>query len=371
MIRIMHILTDSNLGGAGHQLLALVEKRNSANPGRFDISVVLPTGARLKPALENKGIACIELPYLAESSFSFRAIWTLLKTMKKYEPDIVHTHAALSGRIAARFYGKCKIVHTRHSVFEPPLWQTKFPIRNILGCLNNRLSDVIIAVSPAAKDNLLTLGTSAKKIRVIFNGAPPAKTFLQEEIAALREKYGILKDIFVLAQIARLTEVKGQDYVLDAAKGLKNAIILMAGDGDSRNHLERRIKKEGINNVRLLGWIDAVEEITAIMDIQISASFGTEATSMALIQGMGVGKPAVVTDYGGNPYVIADGENGLVVPIHNAQALKDAIIKLQNDPVLYAKMSINARKIYAAQFTVEDMVSKTEKLYEDLCHGKN
>ena len=371
MIRVMYILTDSNIGGAGHQLLALVDKQNSANPNRFDICVALPTGARLKPAFESKGIACIELPHLAESSFSFRAVWMLLKEMKKHKPDIVHTHAALSGRIAARLYGKCKIVHTRHSVFEPPAWQTKFPMRHIFGCLNNKLSDIIIAVSPAAKDNLLALGTSAKKIRVIFNGTPPAKEFLCEEIAALRKKYDIPEDTFVLAQIARLTEVKGQDYVLDAAKGLKNAIVLMAGDGDSRSHLERRIKREAIDNVRLLGFIDAVEEITAVMDAQISASFGTEATSMALVQGMSIGKPAVVTDYGGNPYVIADGENGLVIPTHDAQALQHAIIELQNDPVLYAKMSNNARKIYASQFTVEDMVSETEKIYEDLCHGKN
>ena len=347
-------------------MLALLDKQTGINRGQFELSVALPINAKIKPALVDQGINCIELPFLAESSFSRKAVQVLLNEMKNLQPDIVHTHAALSGRIAAWRYGKCKIVHTRHSVFEPARWKTRFPFRQVFGMINNRLSHKIIAVSPAAKDNLTAIGTAEEKFAIIYNGMPPAKEFGTTELTVLREKYNIPKDAFVLAQIARLTHVKGQDDVLDAVKDLPNTLVLMAGDGENRPHLEARIQNEGITNVRLLGFVTEVEELLAVMDAQLSASFGTEATSLALIQGMSVGKPAIATNYGGNPYVISHKENGLLVPTRNPQALKNAICLLQNDTELYVKTSAGARKIYQLRFTVEEMVSKTEQLYKEL-----
>jgi len=362
-IRVMHVLTDSNIGGAGHHLLALLDKENGVCRNTFHLTVALPQNAKLAPLFKEQGITCIELPHLAERSYSKAAVRTLHNEMMKFQPHIVHTHAALSGRLAARRYKKCKIVHTRHSVFEPPGWQKRFPARNFFGLLNNRLSDAIIAVSPAAKDNLLALGTQESKIHTIFNGMPPAKEYSPAERFELRKKYNIPQDAFTLVQIARLTEVKGHDYVLDAAKNLPNVLILLAGEGERRTHLETRIKNENINNVRLLGFITEVEEIFAIMDAQLSASFGTEATSLALIHGMSVGKPAIVTNYGGNPYVISDEENGLLIPTNNSNALVDAVNKLQKNTDLYAYMSAKSREVYVARFTLTEMVRKTKMLY--------
>ncbi|MCL2286854.1 MAG: glycosyltransferase [Firmicutes bacterium] len=365
-IKILHVLTDSNVGGAGHQLLALLDKHTGVNRQKFEPIIALPQNAKLTPIFQSHDITCIELPHLAESSFSLKAVGVLLKEIKKLQPHIIHTHASLSGRLAARRYKKCKIVYTRHSVFEPATWQKIFPMRNIFGWINNYFSDAIIAVSPAAKDNLLALGTSAKNIHVIFNGTAPAKEYSDEEREQLRAKFSIPQDAFILAQIARLTEVKGQDDVLDAAKNLPDAFVLIAGDGERRTHLEARIKNEGITNVRLLGFVTEVDELLAVMDVQLSASFGTEATSMALIQGMSVGKPAIVTDYGGNPYVISNGENGIIIPIRNPSALTEAVNKLQTDHAFYAAISAKARQIYTKRFTVQEMVTKTEQLYTDL-----
>jgi len=362
-VRVLHVLTDSNIGGAGHHLLALLDKKNGICRNTFHLAVALPHGAKLTPLFENQDINCIELPHLAERSYSKAAVGALHNEMITFQPHIVHTHAALSGRLAARRYKKCKIVHTRHSVFEPPSWQKRFPARNFFGLLNNRLSDAIIAVSPAAKDNLLALGTQENKIHTIFNGMPPAKEYSPAERLELRRKYNISQDAFTLVQIARLTEVKGHDYVLDAAKNLPNALILLAGEGERRTHLEARIKNEGINNVRLLGFITEVEEIFAIMDVQLSASFGTEATSLALIHGMSVGKPAIVTNYGGNPYVISHEENGLLIPTRSSNALMEAVNKLQGNNSLYNHMSAKSREVYVARFTLEEMVRKTEQLY--------
>ena len=357
--RALHIITDSNIGGAGHHLLALLKNRENAK-------VVLPIGALLIPSLKKLAIPYVELPHLAEKSFSWKAIRVLLKEMRNFKPEIVHTHAALSGRVAARLYRRCKVVHTRHSVFEPKVWQTRFPMRQLFGALNNALSDAIIAVSPAARDNLLALGVRNRKIHVIFNGMPKVESFPDDVIIKLKKKYNVPPNDFVVVQIARLTEVKGHKDVLDALKNAEDITVLMAGEGELRPLLERRIETENIQNIKLLGFIDEVEEILNIADVQISASFGTEATSLALIQGMSIGLPSVVTDFGGNPYVVEHMENGLVVPTLTPSAIYAAVEKIQSDDDLRASMKVFAMKNYESAFTMEKMVTNTENLYNSI-----
>jgi len=365
MIKVLHISSDSNLGGAGHQLLALID---AIDTNLFHMEVVLPVGARLSESLVKRGVKFTEVPHIAERSFSLAGVRELSKAIKACKPNIVHTHGSLSGRIAAKLFSRCKVVQTRHSVFTQASWRKRFPMRFCSGLINNFFSDLSIAVSPAAKDNLLEMGTRESKIRVVYNGIEPTKA--RGLRAEGRKEYDVPPDTFVLAMLTRLAEVKGHDDVLDAAKYLpKDIVILVAGDGPRQKHLEERISNEGITNVRLLGWIDSPEEIIFIANAGLNASFGTEATSLALLQGMSYGLPAVVTDFGGNPYVILDGVNGLVTPTRNPKALADAIIRLQADPELYQQLSTGARQVYMDKFTAKKMASDTEDVYKELMKG--
>jgi len=236
----------------------------------------------------------------------------------------------------------------------------------VSGLVNNLFSNRIIAVSPAAKDNLIDLGTSAKKIRTVFNGRPPAQTFTPEETTALKQKYNIPEGVFVLCIMARLAEIKGHDYILDAAKDVPDALILVAGKGERQAHLEERIANEGITNVKLLGFIEEEDEIIAVSDAQLNASFGTEASSMALILGMSAGQPAIVSDYGGNPYLIQGGVNGIVFESRNADALARAIWRLKTGPDLYKQLSDGATRAYYQKFTDKIMASDTEAVYNEI-----
>ena len=78
---------------------------------------------------------------------------------------------------------------------------------------------------------------------------------------------------------------------------------------------------------------------------------------------MSIGVPAVVSDFGGNPGVIKNGENGFVVEKQNSIALKDGIGKLLADKGLYDKMSQRSKEIFKETFTSEIMTKNTEDLY--------
>ena len=365
MIRIMHVISDANIGGAGYQLISLLE---GMDRDFFDTKVVLPQNSMLIKKISDIGVCYEEMPYLAAKSFSVKACCLLYKKIKSYRPHLVHAHAALSARIAAKIYGKCNIVHTRHSVY--PLTKKQKALKRLIGLAEDLLGGRIIAVSPAAMDNLTQMGVNKEKIEVIFNGVKQVRSCSDEERLIIKNKYKLPSDVFIVAKIARLTGVKGHDYVLDAAKET-DAVFLLAGDGDRLRHLEARVNEENITNVQLLGHVGDISEIINIMDVQVMASFGTEATSLSLLEGMSLGKPAIVTDYGGNPYVIEDGKNGLVVPAKSAVGLRNGISKLMNDRDFYDSCCKGAKEIYENKFTANKMVSKTMELYKKLLGGYN
>ena len=366
MINALHIISDSNIGGAGHHLLDL-----PGGGGMFNMEVALPKGSALVDQLTERGIVCAEIPHLAERSFSIRSVFALIKLIREKKPLIVHTHAAFSGRVAGRICGK-KVVYTRHTFIENMGGREakrKLP-RSAARWLNNYFCDAAIAVSPAARGNLLQSGIDEKKIRIIFNGSRPVKAYSDNQRAALRKRYGIAEDAFVLALIGRLADIKGHDYVLDAVKGLNGLTVIFAGEGPERARLEKRIAEEHFPHVKLLGFIEQIDEILNIMDAQVNASFGAEATSLALLQGMSLGKPAVVTDSGGNPHVIEDGLNGLVVPQKDSAALREAVLRLMNDKTLNARLREGALRRYHEKFTADEMAMKTQALYKELVNDE-
>jgi glycosyltransferase involved in cell wall biosynthesis len=346
-------------------LLALIEWANTTEH-RGEIEVVLPKNSLLTPEIQQLSVKVTETEHL-ETSFNRRAINTLLSIIKAKQPDIVHTHAALSGRIAAKLYGKCRIVYTRHCVYDVSPNKKRLPS----WIINNILADKIIAVSPAVEDNLKALGCPAYKIHMIHNGVQRVPVFQLNERTLIRQKYNLKPEHFIVSIMARLVKEKNHDTLLSAAKIIsdqdKSVKFLIAGEGPLETYLKARAQNEDIENVFFLGFVKDTAVIENITDLQVNASIGTEAASLALLEGLSLGVPAVVSDFGGNPYVIEDGVNGLVFPRMSSQALAQSILRIRKDPELYNAMSFQALETYETRFTVESMSKQVFKLYSDLC----
>ena len=104
----------------------------------------------------------------------------------------------------------------------------------------------------------------------------------------------------------------------------------------------------------------------SILDIQANASYGTEATSLALLEGMSIGLPAVVSNYGGNPGVIIHGENGYLFESQNSQDLLNYLKKIMDDTKTYQYMQKRAKEIFQQKFTAKMYARNIEKVYEGL-----
>jgi glycosyltransferase involved in cell wall biosynthesis len=370
--KIIEVSSDTNIGGAGKCLLALLENFDYSS---FEVKVVLPKNSLLKPHIDKLNIPVIEVDGIADKSLDAGAIGELKRIFKAEKPDLVHTHASMSARIAARQAG-AKVIYTRHSVFKPSKKISHGPGKLINGMINNYLADGIIAVAEAAKDNLTDTGVSAKKIRVILNGVDALKETSESQKSQLRERFGVKSGEKVVSIVARLEDIKGHEYFIEAAdelikKGIK-ARFFIAGTGSYENVLKEKVKAMNLtDNVIFTGFITDVDKLMAITDVQANASYGTEATSLALLEGMSIGIPAVVSDFGGNPGVIKTGRNGIVVPKQNSHALAEGLEKLLTDDELYKKMSAGAREIFNSAFTSKAMTENTENYYKEIIGGEN
>lgn len=370
MFKIIEVSSDTNIGGAGKCLLILLKELDRT---KFDVSLILPKNSLLAPLVRELGVRIIEVDGIADKSLDFSAVKKLKKIFREEKPDLVHTHASMSARIAAKMAG-AKVVYTRHSVFPPAKRISRGIGKKINGFVNNYFSNRIIAVAEAAKENLTATGVSGKKIDVVLNGVYPLAP--AENKAEIRKRFGVSEDERVVSIIARLEDIKGHDYFIEAAdlllqKGYK-AKFIIAGTGSYEEHLKQKVKALGQEkNIIFTGFITDVDKLMNITDIQANASFGTEATSLSLLEGMSLGIPAIVSDFGGNPGVIKPGVNGFIVPKQNSRMLAEGIGRLLKDPELYKKLSEGSKKVFAEVFTAQAMTRNTEDVYMKVIGGKN
>ena len=371
MIRVLNIISDSNIGGAGRVLLNYLQY---ADRTRFETHIAVPRGSLLAEPLRALGGIVHEVDGIAERSYHRDDVRSLESLIDEVQPDIVHTHGALSGRIAGKRRGKI-VIYTRHSAFPVPAKLKYPPGRWINRFLNEHYADHIIAVSPAAAENLTEAGVSPKKITVMMNGVAPVERSDAAACAALREKLGLSEEDFTMGILARLEPYKGHMHILEAMEMLRRegrrCKLLIAGSGGYEEELRKAVKEKGLtDDVRFLGFVSDVAPFLSILDVQLNASYGTETSSLSILEGMSMGLPAIVSSYGGNPWLIDDGEDGIIFENRNSSALKAAIAKLMDEPETLRSMQKRATEIFRERFTGEIFAGNVERVYLNTLEGK-
>ena len=372
MIKVLNIISDTNIGGAGRVLLNYMSR---ADREHFDVSVAMPRGSLLKAPLEELGTTVYEVDGLADRSYHKDDVKELIKLIGKVKPHIVHTHGALSGRIAGRRCGRV-VIYTRHSAFPVPAKLKYPPGRWVNKWINEHYSDHIIAVSPAAAENLTDAGISSKYITVMMNGVTPVARKSEAECATLREQWGIREGEFVLGILARIEPYKGHMHILEAMKSLtdqgRNLRLLVAGIGDFEDELKAKTRELGLEDrVVYLGFQTDVAAVLSVLDLQLIASYGTETSSLSILEGLSMGLPAVVSTYGGNPWLIDDGEDGLLFENRDSADLAACIARLMDEPDTLKRMRQRAVEIFSQRFTAEIFAQNIENVYYKAMEGKD
>jgi glycosyltransferase involved in cell wall biosynthesis len=165
-----------------------------------------------------------------------------------------------------------------------------------------------------------------------------------------------------LAAVGRLIDVKGFDILLEAfvqaRRELPTLTLELAGAGP----LDASLRRAAAEGVTFLGRVSPVAPVYERNAIVVVPSRG-EGFGMVALEAAERGRPAIVSDVGGLPEIVADRETGLVVPSGDPERLARAIVELASDPVRVAALGAAARRRALAQFSSASAVDGVEGVY--------
>ena len=367
-MKIIEAISDMNIGGAG---VLLVTRLRADKDMRDRTVVVLPKGSMLIKRMLEIGVRVIEVEACRDRSFDVFAIPKYVRIIKQVSPDTVNCHGCLSFRIAALLCGVPVRIYTRHCAFPIKEWQKNFILKSIVGRFQMILSNGIIAVVEAAKNDLVDMGVDPSRVRVIINGVKGLERFSEDERLNIRRSLSIPRDAVVVGIFARLEAYKGHMDLIEAASILLSYSdkyrFLIVGGGSLEKMLKDICKKKGIYEKFIFtGFVDDVTTYFNVTDINVNCSHGTETSSLALSEGMSLGIPCIASDFGGNGYMVQNDVNGFVYPVYDGKRLAVLIEKISDDGALRERLSRNAYMRFSGELNDKKMTEATYSYYTQL-----
>ena len=217
-------------------------------------------------------------------------------------------------------------------------------------------ADAVITPSEYLKKIVSGWGVEESKIKVVYNSFDEVKLSLSKS-----------SDLKIISA-ARLVPWKGFEALIGLINELPEKLSLeIFGDGPDRKKLENLITELNLGSrVKIFGQVDHEQLFQAMAGNIFVLNTGYEGLSHTILEAFAVGAPVITTNVGGNPELVVDGENGLLVEYNNKDQIKEAILKLSEDEVLRNKFVDNAKKVLE-KFTSEKMIDDTIKVLQSVC----
>ncbi len=381
-VRVLRVIARLNMGGPAHHVSLL---SGMLDPERYETLLLhgeVGSGeASLAEVARRCGAKTRTVPGLRPELRpldDLRAFKALVREMRAFRPDIVHTHTAkagMLGRLAALVALRPRpvIVHTYHGhVLEGYFGKAKTALYRGIETALARFSDRLIGVSTATVDDLVRLKVAPRsKFSVVPIGLD-LDPFLELDTKAggsFRTEVGTRPGEVLLTFVGRLVPIKRVDVLLRAvarARELGAPVRLaVVGDGERRTELENLAGDLSVRDrVSFAGYRADVTHVAAASDIAVLSS-DNEGTPVSLIEAGAAGCPAVATSVGGVRDVVTP-SSGLLVDAGDADGLGAAIAKLAANPAERARMGRHARKHTAQRFVVDRLLGDADSLYRGL-----
>ncbi len=166
--------------------------------------------------------------------------------------------------------------------------------------------------------------------------------------------------------LARLHEKKGLDTLIDAMAGLPDAFLWLAGDGPLEARLKEQVTRLGLEGrVRFLGWRNDRGALLRTADV-LAVPSRYEPFGTVMVEAWATGTPLVAAAAAGPAATVTDGENGLLVPVDDAAALRDALARLLQDRELCQTLVAGGTASWQARFTQAKVVQAWINLYREI-----
>jgi glycosyltransferase involved in cell wall biosynthesis len=308
------------------------------------------------------------------------ALPELERLFRRLRPDIVHTHnpkPGLYGRLAARAAGVPGVVNTVHGLYAAPedAWSRK-AIVYTLERMASACSHVELFQNPEDLEVMKRLGVPVAKLVLLGNGVDLQRVRPRRSEAGIRRAraaLGVDDSAIVVGTVGRLVWQKGFRELFAAADRMRSirseVVFVVVGPEDRARDdaltAEDIAEARSLRNVVFSGHRDDVEELYSGFDLYVLPSY-REGFPRSAMEAAASGLPVIATDVRGCRQVVDHGDNGLLVPLHDADALALAIAELAGDGARRSEMGRRGRRKAESDFDDRVVIARTLEAYTRL-----
>ena len=390
--RVLRVLNRFNIGGPTYNATYLTKYLSP------EYETILIAGNKLESEsssefiLEKYKIKYKIIKSMNRSLNLFKDIMSLIeiiKIIKDFKPDIVHTHASKSGaigRIAGIMCGVPIIVHTFHGhVFHSYFGKVKTMFYIFLERLLAKKSSAIISISKLQKQELINdfKICSPNKMHVINLGFD-LKRFADDgsKRRQFRSEFNLSDEVVAVGIIGRITLIKDHKFFVDVINNIKSKTrkelkFFIIGDGEEKENIKNYIIEKGLsyseNNenickeklIHFASWRQDMENVYAGLDI-VSLTSKNEGTPVTLIEAQACSKPVISTNVGGVSDIMKHNITGYISEVNNLEDYSANLIKLIENKNKRVLMGNEGYAFSNANFSYKRLVSNMNELYKSL-----
>lgn len=369
----------------------LLEGQLSFMSSYFKVIAVSSNKVYLEKVGKRENVAVFELALTRKITplTDIIALIKLYKFLRREKPSIVHSHtpkAGIIGMLAARL---ANVPNRLHTVAGLPLLEAKGVKRILLNSVEKCTYACATKVYPNSfglkeiirSNNLV----NSKKLTVIANGSSNGidttyfnpQLFSEEKKSILKKQLGIKKETVVFIFIGRLVGDKGINELVAAFKNLQKQQattqqlkLLLVGDFEKElDPLEMQTINEIENNQDVIhcGWQDDVRPYLAVSTVLTFPSY-REGFPNVVMQAGAMGLPSIVSNINGCNEIIIEGENGLIIPVKNVEALLEAMKKSIVEKKFRDAMAKNSRTMIVNRYNQQQVWEALLDEYSNLKH---
>lgn len=354
------------LGGAERQLAAVVPYLQASG---MDVQVITRRHRGLPEFEIIDDVQVYRLPIYG-SKVSASILFTIngVSVLRRSQPDIIHAHELFSPTttaiLAKKILGVPVVVtaHRSGTIGDVQRLQKKLFGAQRMALFRKEV-DAFISISRDIDDELDRAGVLTEKRYFIPNAVDENRfsPLVSKAKKNLRIELG-LPDCLIVIFSGRLAPEKRVEHLIDIWPAVREefpgALLLILGSGIN----EAELKNQAGDGVRFTGAVKDVVPYLQASDVFVLPS-AAEGLSVAMLEAMSTGLPVVVTNVGGATDAIDPGENGMLIPVDDIPALREAIITLLRNEQLRAELGRRARQRIIDRYNLKAVAKTLSQVY--------
>jgi glycosyltransferase involved in cell wall biosynthesis len=364
-MNILYLMTEPfGIGGVQSDLLILSEDLRA----RGHRVLVATTQGVLLPELQARGAEFVDIDFHFKDPRKLAAAAARLRRLVRDERiDLVAPQSVRSSVVA---YAALRLLPTRYRV---PSTGKRVPVVTTIHNIHNPrnfqraaqilriCADFVIFESHYERNRLLAHGLSDSRSAVIHSGIDIERLARPTQTSELAARYGVQPGHhLVYGIVARLSEEKGHNYLVDAFAGVlrqqPHARLLIIGDGPLLSQVRQQVESLGLHReVIFTGMQRDIASHLALLDVFVLAST-RESFPLSAREAMSASRPVIAPRIGGCPEVVEEGVTGLLFDAANPQDLRDKMLHMAQPQVRVAMGSAGlerARRLFSRQAWVD------------------